>query len=268
MTDLFLLFSRTSLEAEKVRLSNQTQALELERANTKKYQDAVESERQRGKQENNRLLESMEALRRQLSGNKQEKADLEVQLERERIALSNLESELETEKALQGEALGKKILHFLFSAWFNTQLKASLHLPFSNIDSGSKGPDTYSVGIMIMIFCAIPTQCVYVLWKNFLNELLNLTFVLFSFSFLTTERDRETIEELSAALRDEKARAEHMQLSLTNEKRQTEALKYAKERADQLRNANKGKTMREMVAEGFIFQVKLLPTCCDTFLSC
>lgn len=81
--------------------------MELERANTKKHQDAVESERQRGKQENNRLLESIEALRRQLSANKQEKADLEVELERERISLSNLESELETEKALQGEALGK-----------------------------------------------------------------------------------------------------------------------------------------------------------------
>ena len=78
------------------------------------------------------------------------------------------------------------------------------------------------------------------LWTSFLNELRNLTYVLF-LSFLTTERDRETIEELSAALRDEKARAEQMQVSLTNEKRQTEALKHAKERADQLRNANKGK---------------------------
>lgn len=78
------------------------------------------------------------------------------------------------------------------------------------------------------------------LWTSFLSELRNLTYVLF-LSFLTTERDRETIEELSAALRDEKARAEQMQVSLTNEKRQTEALKHAKERADQLRNANKGK---------------------------
>lgn len=77
------------------------------------------------------------------------------------------------------------------------------------------------------------------LWTSFLSELRNLTYVLY-FSFLTTERDRETIEELSAALRDEKARAEQMQVSLTNEKRQTEALKHAKERADQLRNANKG----------------------------
>ena len=98
---------RTSLEAERVRLSNQTQALELERANTKKYQDAVETERQRGKQENNRLLDNIEALRRQVAGAKQEKADLEVQLERERISRSSLESELETEKALQGESLGK-----------------------------------------------------------------------------------------------------------------------------------------------------------------
>lgn len=101
----------------------------------------------------------------------------------------------------------------------------------------------------------------------FLNQLQNLTFVLL-FSSLTTERDRETIEELSAALRDEKARAEHMQLALTNERRQTEALKHAKERADQLRNVNKGKTIREMVPEVFIFQVEILPSCCDTFLSC
>ena len=89
-----------------MRHSNQTQSLELERANTKKYQDAVESERQRGKQDNNRLMENIEALRRQLSANKQEKVELEVQLERERIAISTLESELETEKALQVEALG------------------------------------------------------------------------------------------------------------------------------------------------------------------
>lgn len=89
-----------------MRHSNQTQALELERANTKKYQDAVESERQRGKQDNNRLMENIEALRRQLSANKQEKVELEVQLERERIAISTLESELETGKALQVEALG------------------------------------------------------------------------------------------------------------------------------------------------------------------
>ena len=98
---------RTSLEAEKVRLSNQTQALELERANTKKNQDAVETERQRGKQENNRLLENIEALRRQVAAAKQEKADLEVQLERERIARSNMESELEAQKALQGEVFGE-----------------------------------------------------------------------------------------------------------------------------------------------------------------
>lgn len=79
----------------------------------------MESERHRGKQENNRLLESMESLRRQLSANKQEKAELEVQLERERISLSNLESELETEKALQGEALGKRSLVFVFVPAFS-----------------------------------------------------------------------------------------------------------------------------------------------------
>ena len=76
-----------------------------------------------------------------------------------------------------------------------------------------------------------------------LKQFQNLTFVLF-FPSLTAERDRETIEELSAALRDEKARAEHMQIALTNERRQIEALKHAKERADQLRNVNKGKTVR------------------------
>ena len=65
----------------------------------------------------------------------------------------------------------------------------------------------------------------------------------FFFSFLT-ERDRETIEELSAALRDEKARAEQIQLALTNERRQTEALKHVKERADQLRNVNKGNLVK------------------------
>ena len=120
-----------------------------------------------------------------------------------------------------------------------------------------------------MILARFPTQCGYgySLWTSFLNELQNLAFALF-FSFLTTERDRETIEELSAALRDEKARAEHMQLSLTKEKRQTEALKHAKERADQLRNANKGKALREMGAEVFILQVKLPLACCDTFHSC
>ena len=58
--------------------------------------------------------------------------------------------------------------------------------------------------------------------------------------FSSLERDRETIEELSAALRDEKARAEQIQFALTNEKRQTETLKHAKGRAEQLRHANKG----------------------------
>lgn len=74
----------------------------------------MESERQRGKQENNRLLENVEALRRQLSASKQEKADLAVQLEREKISLSDLESELETEKALQGEASGKRFWCLFF----------------------------------------------------------------------------------------------------------------------------------------------------------
>ena len=94
--------------------------MELERANTKKYQDAVETERQRGKQESSRLLESIESLRRQVAAAKQEKADLEVQLERERISLSNLESELETEKALQGEALGKCWVDFSFHSTKHT----------------------------------------------------------------------------------------------------------------------------------------------------
>lgn len=74
----------------------------------------------------------------------------------------------------------------------------------------------------------------------FLESSQNVTLFGIFLSSLTAERDRETIEELSAALRDEKARAEHMQLALTNERRQTEALKHAKERVDQLRNVNKG----------------------------
>jgi len=55
-----------------------------------------------------------------------------------------------------------------------------------------------------------------------------------------TERNRETVEELSAALREEKSRAEQIQLALANERRQTEALKHAKDRAEQLRHANEG----------------------------
>lgn len=64
-------------------------------------------------------------------------------------------------------------------------------------------------------------------------------------NFFSTERDRETIEELSIALRDEKSRAEQIQLALTNEKRQTEALKHAKDRADHLRNVNKGNLVNQ-----------------------
>ena len=62
---------------------------------------------------------------------------------------------------------------------------------------------------------------------------------LFFFSFLT-ETDRETIEELNIALRNERTRAEQIQQAFTNEKRQTEALKHVKEQADQLRSINKG----------------------------
>ena len=75
-------------------------------------------------------------------------------------------------------------------------------------------------------------------------------------SFLTAERDREIIEELSAALRDEKSRAEHIQLALTNERRQTEALKHTKERGDQLRNINKGKGLAIL---GNMFTETLFP---------
>lgn len=84
------------------------------------------------------------------------------------------------------------------------------------------------------------------------------------FSPLTADRDRETIEELSAALRDEKARTEQIQLALTNEKRQTEALKHAKERADHLRNVNKG-NKRCLVRLRFLFQASFLPCHWDTF---
>ena len=66
-----------------------------------------------------------------------------------------------------------------------------------------------------------------------------------------------------------------MQLALTKERRQTEALKHAKERADQLRNLNKGKTKREMVTGNWsffhsvpVFKVEILPSCCDTFSFC
>lgn len=89
-----------------MRLSNQTQALELERANTKKYQDAIETERQRGKQENNRLMENIETLRRQIAVVNRDKTDFEMQVERERMSRSTLESELEAVKALQGETYG------------------------------------------------------------------------------------------------------------------------------------------------------------------
>lgn len=91
-----------------MRLSNQTQALELERANTKKYQDAVETQRQRTKEESNRLHEDIETLRRQVAAAKKDKTDVELLLERERIARSTLETELERLKVLQGEALGEE----------------------------------------------------------------------------------------------------------------------------------------------------------------
>ena len=89
-----------------MRLSNQTQALELERANTKKYQDAIETERQRGKQENNRLLENIETLRRQIAVVNRDKADFEMQVDRERMSRSAMESELEAVKSLQEETYG------------------------------------------------------------------------------------------------------------------------------------------------------------------
>ena len=101
-----------------MRLSNQTQALELERANTKKYRDAVETERQRGKQENSRFLQNIEALRSQVALAKKEKTDVELLLERERMTRSNLVSELEREKALQGEAWGKKFGTFFILCHF------------------------------------------------------------------------------------------------------------------------------------------------------
>ena len=91
-----------------MRLSNQTQALELERANTKKYQDAVETQRQRTKEESNRLHDDIETLRRQVAAAKKDKTDVELLLERERISRSTLETELERLKVLQGEALGEE----------------------------------------------------------------------------------------------------------------------------------------------------------------
>ena len=67
-----------------------------------------------------------------------------------------------------------------------------------------------------------------------------VTYVLIIFFSLLTETDRETIEELNIALRNERTRAEQIQQAFTNEKRQTEALKHVKEQSDQLRSINKG----------------------------
>ena len=78
-----------------------------------------------------------------------------------------------------------------------------------------------------------------------LTEDLSPMCSLFFFSFLT-ETDRETIEELNIALRNERTRAEQIQQAFTNEKRQTEALKHVKEQADQLRSINKGYLLKAM----------------------
>ena len=74
--------------------------------------------------------------------------------------------------------------------------------------------------------------------RPFNRRLVSYVLIIF-FSFLT-ETDRETIEELNIALRNERTRAEQIQQAFTNEKRQTEALKHVKEQADQLRSINKG----------------------------
>ena len=74
--------------------------------------------------------------------------------------------------------------------------------------------------------------------RPFNKRLVSYVLIIF-FSFLT-ETDRETIEELNIALRNERTRAEQIQQAFTNEKRQTEALKHVKEQADQLRSINKG----------------------------
>ena len=105
---------RTCLEAEKIRVQNLTQALELERANSRKNQDALESERKRVKEFTDRQHGGMEDLRRQLTQARQQKADLQVEVERGKIDVSNLESELETERAMQGEALGMCFTSSLF----------------------------------------------------------------------------------------------------------------------------------------------------------
>ena len=75
--------------------------------------------------------------------------------------------------------------------------------------------------------------------RPFNKRLVSYVLIIFFFSFLT-ETDRETIEELNIALRNERTRAEQIQQAFTNEKRQTEALKHVKEQADQLRSINKG----------------------------
>ena len=96
---------RTCLEAEKIRVSNLTQALELERVNSKKFQDALESDRRRYKEQSDRQQGATEETRQQLHQIRQQKAEAVMEKERLRIVLSDMESELETERVLQGDEL-------------------------------------------------------------------------------------------------------------------------------------------------------------------
>ena len=58
--------------------------------------------------------------------------------------------------------------------------------------------------------------------------------------FAPLDRQRVAIEELTTALSSEKSRAEHLQLALKDEQRQTEALKQTRDRAEELENINRG----------------------------
>lgn len=94
------------MEAERLRIANLNQAIEIERASSKKFQDALESERRRTRDLSNRSHESAEDLRKQVLDLRHKKTELEVALEREKIFTSNLEAELETERALKSDASG------------------------------------------------------------------------------------------------------------------------------------------------------------------
>ena len=88
-------------------MSNLTQGLELERANSKKFQDALETEKQLHREQGNRQRDAAEDTRHQLQEMRQQKVEAELEAERLRIAVGNLEAELDTERVLQGDDLSE-----------------------------------------------------------------------------------------------------------------------------------------------------------------